>query len=259
MLGAYRTGSPDGGFLEKYYKGKETYSITATAWTNGQGDEKLQGPITKARTRRIKEKDDQVAHRLMIAIEETMKEGLKFKNEGLKDYGNLPKLLMGLLEDREYSSPIKGKRSLGSLIEGFDLSTTRSYHLVSEKPSQSAQFMKLNGIKLKAPDHRKRQKKQGIQDPEPTVEVLGRGVDWEDPRVPNLILIPNLSYYIIVIVLEQGLLHKRLLGLIKSIEAQLHTHYNEGTSGSDTMSMDGHLPPPPHHEGTNDLTRMNLD
>lgn len=50
---------------------------------DGQGDEKLQGPIKRARERRINEKDDKVAHGLMITIEETMKEGLKFKNEGL--------------------------------------------------------------------------------------------------------------------------------------------------------------------------------
>ncbi|KAI5676838.1 hypothetical protein M9H77_07788 [Catharanthus roseus] len=34
--------------------------------------------------------DDQVAHGLMIAIEKTMKEGVKFKNEGLEDDGNPP-------------------------------------------------------------------------------------------------------------------------------------------------------------------------
>ncbi|KAI5675746.1 hypothetical protein M9H77_06696 [Catharanthus roseus] len=31
----------------------------------------------------------------------------------------------GLLKDGEYSSPVEGKRSLGSLIEEFDLSTTK--------------------------------------------------------------------------------------------------------------------------------------
>ncbi|KAI5675600.1 hypothetical protein M9H77_06550 [Catharanthus roseus] len=31
----------------------------------------------------------------------------------------------GLLKDGEYSSPIEGKRSLGSLIEEFDLSTAK--------------------------------------------------------------------------------------------------------------------------------------
>ncbi|KAI5667681.1 hypothetical protein M9H77_17534 [Catharanthus roseus] len=41
---------------------------------DGQGDEKLQQPITRARVRGIREKDDQIAHRLMIAIEENMKE-----------------------------------------------------------------------------------------------------------------------------------------------------------------------------------------
>ncbi|KAI5666853.1 hypothetical protein M9H77_16706 [Catharanthus roseus] len=60
---------------------------------DGQGDEKFQ-ELMRARERRIKEKDDQIAHGLMIKIEETMKEGLKFKNEGLEDYGNLHKLLM---------------------------------------------------------------------------------------------------------------------------------------------------------------------
>ncbi|KAI5650305.1 hypothetical protein M9H77_36310 [Catharanthus roseus] len=60
---------------------------------DGLEDEKLQGPITRARAKRIKEKDDKVAHGLMIAIEENMKEGLKFKNEGLEG-GNPPKLLI---------------------------------------------------------------------------------------------------------------------------------------------------------------------
>ncbi|KAI5676010.1 hypothetical protein M9H77_06960 [Catharanthus roseus] len=54
---------------------------------DGQGDEKLQGPITRARAKRIKENDDQIAHGFMIAIEETMKEGLKIKNGGLEDDG----------------------------------------------------------------------------------------------------------------------------------------------------------------------------
>ncbi|KAI5664096.1 hypothetical protein M9H77_23419 [Catharanthus roseus] len=59
---------------------------------DGQGHEMLQGPTTRAR--RIKGKDDQIAHGLMIAIEETMKKVLKFKNKGLEDDENPPKLLM---------------------------------------------------------------------------------------------------------------------------------------------------------------------
>ncbi|KAI5652279.1 hypothetical protein M9H77_29466 [Catharanthus roseus] len=59
---------------------------------DGQGDEKLQGSM--ARARKIKENDYKVAHGLMIAIEETMKDGLKFKNEVLEDDENPPKLLM---------------------------------------------------------------------------------------------------------------------------------------------------------------------
>ncbi|KAI5649096.1 hypothetical protein M9H77_35101 [Catharanthus roseus] len=54
---------------------------------DGQGDE-------EARARRIKEYDDKVAHGLMIAIEESMNKGLKFKNEGLDDDGNPSKLLV---------------------------------------------------------------------------------------------------------------------------------------------------------------------
>ncbi|KAI5652881.1 hypothetical protein M9H77_30068 [Catharanthus roseus] len=60
----------------------------------GDAHEEIQGPITRARARRIKEKDDKVAYRFMIAIEETMKEGLKFKNEGMEHDGNPPKLFM---------------------------------------------------------------------------------------------------------------------------------------------------------------------
>ncbi|KAI5676935.1 hypothetical protein M9H77_07885 [Catharanthus roseus] len=46
------------------------------------GDEKLQGPITRARARarRTKEKDDQIAHGFMMAIKEPMKEGLIVTN-----------------------------------------------------------------------------------------------------------------------------------------------------------------------------------
>ncbi|KAI5653730.1 hypothetical protein M9H77_30917 [Catharanthus roseus] len=98
---------------------------------DGQGDEKLQIPIKRARARRTKGKDDKIAQGLMMAIEETIKKGLNFNNEGLEDDGNPPKkeystwiqeilrLARGWLEDREYSSPIEGKRSLGSLTEGF--------------------------------------------------------------------------------------------------------------------------------------------
>ncbi|KAI5666864.1 hypothetical protein M9H77_16717 [Catharanthus roseus] len=60
---------------------------------DGQGDEKFQ-ELMRARERRIKEKDDQITQGLMIKIEETMKEGLQFKNEGLEDDGNPHKLLM---------------------------------------------------------------------------------------------------------------------------------------------------------------------
>ncbi|KAI5672131.1 hypothetical protein M9H77_12495 [Catharanthus roseus] len=59
-----------------------------------QGDEELQGLITRGRARRIKENNDKVAHGLMISIEETMKEGVKFKNESLKCDGNPHKLLI---------------------------------------------------------------------------------------------------------------------------------------------------------------------
>ncbi|KAI5663949.1 hypothetical protein M9H77_23272 [Catharanthus roseus] len=61
---------------------------------DSQKDEKPQGPIIRVRARRIKGKDDQIAQGLMTAIEETMKEGLKFKNKGLEDDGNPPKLLI---------------------------------------------------------------------------------------------------------------------------------------------------------------------
>ncbi|KAI5663996.1 hypothetical protein M9H77_23319 [Catharanthus roseus] len=72
---------------------KHIFPIIYILWS-GVENEKLQGPITRARADRIKKNDDQVAHGLMIAIEETMKEGLKFKNGGLEDDGNHPKLLM---------------------------------------------------------------------------------------------------------------------------------------------------------------------
>lgn len=50
-----------------------------------QEDEKLQGLITRAIASRIKEKDHKVAHGLLKAIDETMKVGLKLKNEGLME------------------------------------------------------------------------------------------------------------------------------------------------------------------------------
>ncbi|KAI5650406.1 hypothetical protein M9H77_36411 [Catharanthus roseus] len=61
---------------------------------DGQLDEKIQGPIVRPGAKKIKENDDHVAHGLMIAIEGTMNKGLKFKNGGLKDDRNHPKLLM---------------------------------------------------------------------------------------------------------------------------------------------------------------------
>ncbi|KAI5666899.1 hypothetical protein M9H77_16752 [Catharanthus roseus] len=60
---------------------------------DGQGDEKFQ-ELMRARERRIKEKDDQITHGLMIKIDEPMKDGLQFKNEGLEDDGNPHKLLI---------------------------------------------------------------------------------------------------------------------------------------------------------------------
>ncbi|KAI5672875.1 hypothetical protein M9H77_13239 [Catharanthus roseus] len=67
------------------------YSLKKIFYINrdGQGNEELQGPTTRERARRIKENDDKVAHGLMIAIEETMKKGQKFKNKGLKDDGKI--------------------------------------------------------------------------------------------------------------------------------------------------------------------------
>ncbi|KAI5663841.1 hypothetical protein M9H77_23164 [Catharanthus roseus] len=50
--------------------------------------------LSNLRHRRITENYDKVAHGLMIAIKETMKEGIKFKNECLEDDRNLPKLFM---------------------------------------------------------------------------------------------------------------------------------------------------------------------
>ncbi|KAI5664000.1 hypothetical protein M9H77_23323 [Catharanthus roseus] len=76
---------------------------------DGHRDEKLQVPITSVRTRIIKGKDDQIDQGLMIAIEETIKEGLKFKNEGLEDDGNPHRLLMiqCLNLKKEYSTWIQ--------------------------------------------------------------------------------------------------------------------------------------------------------
>ncbi|KAI5668174.1 hypothetical protein M9H77_18027 [Catharanthus roseus] len=51
---------------------------------------------------------------------------------------------------------------------------------------------------------------------------------WEDPRVLNLIFIPTLLYYILVIVLEQGLF----------METQIPTHHNGGTSGSPHSNLE---------------------
>ncbi|KAI5649002.1 hypothetical protein M9H77_35007 [Catharanthus roseus] len=90
---------------------------------DGQGDEKFQGPITRARAKRIKENDDdQVAHELMIAIEETMREHLKFKNGGREDDRNHPKLLMGFpgaICTKRSFTPHKKARIGISHIEGM--------------------------------------------------------------------------------------------------------------------------------------------
>ncbi|KAI5663820.1 hypothetical protein M9H77_23143 [Catharanthus roseus] len=76
---------------EAWYE--DNFGVKKDGYPNGE-DGKLQAPITRARARRIKEKHDQIAQGLIMAIEETMKEGLKLKNEGLEDDGNLPKFLM---------------------------------------------------------------------------------------------------------------------------------------------------------------------
>ncbi|KAI5676951.1 hypothetical protein M9H77_07901 [Catharanthus roseus] len=80
----------------KRIKSHEEFDIPPTAGPSPTvtRDEKLQGPITRARARRIKEKDDQIAHGFMIAIKEPMKEGLRFKNKSLEDDGNPPKFLI---------------------------------------------------------------------------------------------------------------------------------------------------------------------
>lgn len=81
-------------------------------------DEKLQGLITRAITSRIKEKDHKVAHGLLKAIDETMKVGLKFKNEGLMETVlsclvqclNLEQIERGRNEKEEKTEPTAGSR-----------------------------------------------------------------------------------------------------------------------------------------------------
>ncbi|KAI5675742.1 hypothetical protein M9H77_06692 [Catharanthus roseus] len=58
-------------------------------------------------------------------IEQNRSANIKILGKTGPTVDNRPCTSKGLLKDGEYSSLIEGKRSLGSLIEEFDLSTTK--------------------------------------------------------------------------------------------------------------------------------------
>lgn len=66
---------------------------------NQEVKELIQGPIT--RTRKIKEHEDEMARRMMAFVEESINEGLEFKNEALEDSDKPWKLLMIHVLSRE--------------------------------------------------------------------------------------------------------------------------------------------------------------
>ncbi|KAI5662518.1 hypothetical protein M9H77_21841 [Catharanthus roseus] len=63
-------------------------------WDNQEAKGLIQGPITRVRTRKIMKYDVGLAKGMVAFIEETMKNGLKSKNEGIEDDGKPSKLLM---------------------------------------------------------------------------------------------------------------------------------------------------------------------